>query len=233
MQIEAWEVQPNLMMARYYSSSLGRFMEVDPGGTIEPYRPQSWNKYAYAFNNPINHTDPDGRHPKVGAVLARYGHPLQPPSAQQVEAAAKTTSSAAGRVAKASFAAGLIAAGTLQLPEAGAAFVGAGTAGLIKAGADVVAALANDSKDNKAAVETDTKSALVSKGAEIALTKVGVPASVAEPLVEALSGVNDVCKEEADRKAASTSSNDSGPLVITTREADATPIITTKEEAKP
>jgi RHS repeat-associated protein len=49
-----------IMVARYYASSLGRFMAVDPGDDTALEDPQSWNKYAYVRNNPINHTDPKG-----------------------------------------------------------------------------------------------------------------------------------------------------------------------------
>jgi len=48
--------------ARYYSSSVGRFMSPDPdnaGATIDA--PQSWNAYSYVLNNPLNDIDPDGR----------------------------------------------------------------------------------------------------------------------------------------------------------------------------
>ncbi len=48
--------------ARYYASQTGRFTTVDPGhvnGDI--FDPQSWNAYAYARNNPLRYTDPDGR----------------------------------------------------------------------------------------------------------------------------------------------------------------------------
>ena len=48
------------MHARYYNASLGRFLEVDPLiGLLG--QPQSWNRYAYATDNPLNRTDPDGR----------------------------------------------------------------------------------------------------------------------------------------------------------------------------
>ena len=50
------------MLARYYSSSLGRFMEVDPSRNgVRPADPQSWNRYAYVRNNPLSAIDPDGQ----------------------------------------------------------------------------------------------------------------------------------------------------------------------------
>ena len=49
------------MVARYYSSSLGRFMAVDPASrSSSPLNPQTWNRYTYALNNPISYFDPDG-----------------------------------------------------------------------------------------------------------------------------------------------------------------------------
>jgi len=48
--------------ARYYASSMGRFMSPDPenfGANI--MNPQSWNMYSYAMNNPLINVDPDGR----------------------------------------------------------------------------------------------------------------------------------------------------------------------------
>ena len=45
--------------ARYYASSMGRFMSPDPmGGHYE--NPQTLNKYAYVINNPLTMTDPTG-----------------------------------------------------------------------------------------------------------------------------------------------------------------------------
>lgn len=48
------------MMARYYGPGLGRFLSPDPaiGATVNP---STWNRYAYAGNSPLQHTDPDGR----------------------------------------------------------------------------------------------------------------------------------------------------------------------------
>jgi RHS repeat-associated protein len=49
-------------LARYHSSAQGRFASVDPENYgAEPEDPQSWNGYAYARNNPVLYTDPDGR----------------------------------------------------------------------------------------------------------------------------------------------------------------------------
>jgi len=48
-------------LARYYSASLGRFNSVDP--LLDSGRasdPQSWDRYAYARNNPLRFVDPNG-----------------------------------------------------------------------------------------------------------------------------------------------------------------------------
>lgn len=45
--------------ARYYASTMGRFMSPDPlGGHLED--PQTLNKYSYVANNPLTRTDPTG-----------------------------------------------------------------------------------------------------------------------------------------------------------------------------
>jgi RHS repeat-associated protein len=48
-------------IARYNSSSLGRFMSPDPdnAGAIDD-DPQTWNAYSYVRNNPLRYTDRDG-----------------------------------------------------------------------------------------------------------------------------------------------------------------------------
>ncbi len=47
-------------MARFYISRFGRFCSADPVEG-EPDDPQSWNRYAYVRNDPVNLTDPDGQ----------------------------------------------------------------------------------------------------------------------------------------------------------------------------
>jgi RHS repeat-associated protein len=50
------------LLARYYSSTQGRFTSFDPEGAgARESDPQSWNGYAYAGGNPILFSDPDGR----------------------------------------------------------------------------------------------------------------------------------------------------------------------------
>lgn len=46
--------------ARWYDPQAGRFTGIDPVGFVES-SPQSFNRYAYANNNPYKYVDPDGR----------------------------------------------------------------------------------------------------------------------------------------------------------------------------
>jgi RHS repeat-associated protein len=62
------------MHARYYSPYFGKFLSLDPIDSARPSRPQSWNMYGYAINNPILYVDPDGEEAKVydgGIVIDR------------------------------------------------------------------------------------------------------------------------------------------------------------------
>ncbi len=50
---------------RYYNNVTGRFLTPDPylannGGRGNPYDPQSWNRYTYTRNDPVNRMDPAG-----------------------------------------------------------------------------------------------------------------------------------------------------------------------------
>lgn len=52
------------MHARYYRPAAARFLSVDPTWeSADMARPQSWNRYTYVMNNPLNMTDPDGKCP--------------------------------------------------------------------------------------------------------------------------------------------------------------------------
>jgi RHS repeat-associated protein len=46
--------------ARWYDPRIGRFLAIDPAG-FDPQDAQSFNRYAYANNNPYRYVDPDGR----------------------------------------------------------------------------------------------------------------------------------------------------------------------------
>jgi RHS repeat-associated protein len=61
LQTRSRDALYQIMVARYYSSSLGRFMAVDPIMLdTKMEKSQSWNKYAYVRNNPKRYTDPRG-----------------------------------------------------------------------------------------------------------------------------------------------------------------------------
>lgn len=47
------------MNARVYDPDIGRFLSPDPT-VSHAHNPQSFNRYAYAYNNPLNATDPTG-----------------------------------------------------------------------------------------------------------------------------------------------------------------------------
>ena len=50
-------------MARYYLPILARFFSPDPfAGSMNSADPQSFNRYAYVLNDPVNLVDPTGLH---------------------------------------------------------------------------------------------------------------------------------------------------------------------------
>lgn len=71
LKVVAGEPQANLMLARYYSAGLSRFLSVDPGKDTELENPQSWNKYAYTRNNPLRWKDPTGK-----KIEGKYGNDI-------------------------------------------------------------------------------------------------------------------------------------------------------------
>ncbi len=54
------------MQARYYDPVIGRFYSNDPIGFRDVH---SFNRYAYANNNPYKYIDPDGRLPVIPIVV--------------------------------------------------------------------------------------------------------------------------------------------------------------------
>ena len=52
------------MQARYYDPVIGRFYSNDPDGYVSRNPVHSFNRYAYASNNPFKFIDPDGREVK-------------------------------------------------------------------------------------------------------------------------------------------------------------------------
>ncbi len=56
------------MHARMCSPLTGRFLSTDPADSAKRSQPQSWNKYAYALNNPLRYVDPDGREERGGLL---------------------------------------------------------------------------------------------------------------------------------------------------------------------
>jgi hypothetical protein len=50
------------MNARYYLPEIGRFISPDTA-VPDLQNPQSFNRYAYSYNNPTRYIDPDGRTP--------------------------------------------------------------------------------------------------------------------------------------------------------------------------
>ncbi|MGQ0593543.1 MAG: RHS repeat-associated core domain-containing protein, partial [Gammaproteobacteria bacterium] len=58
--------------ARWYDPRIGRFLAIDPAG-FDPQNPQSFNRYAYANNNPYRYVDPDGRVPLLLPFIVGLG----------------------------------------------------------------------------------------------------------------------------------------------------------------
>src|SRR6185437_14289439 len=84
---------------RTYASSLGRWLTPDPSGlaAVDPNNPQSWNRYAYALNNPASAFDPLGLDTCPPEIQQRTGNticfsndpkPPQPPMDEDVGLAA-------------------------------------------------------------------------------------------------------------------------------------------------
>jgi hypothetical protein len=76
------------MKARYYSSTMGRFTGVDPSGkSIIPTNPQTWNRYAYCYNNPLALVDKNGKWPERthNEIIRRAFNALNPGKREQIQ----------------------------------------------------------------------------------------------------------------------------------------------------
>ncbi|MFC3115389.1 RHS repeat-associated core domain-containing protein [Cellvibrio fontiphilus] len=76
------------MQARYYDPVLGRFYGNDPVGYVAKNPVHSFNRYAYANNNPYKYIDPDGKNgviPRMSQMNALASSSQQTP--QSVRAA--------------------------------------------------------------------------------------------------------------------------------------------------
>lgn len=120
--------------ARYYRGNLGRFTTVDPAYVLQEnlLDPQRWNKYAYARDNPIRYTDPDGKvifdyqefkgYLSEAASFGQEGHGYLVPTVAGLAAAGSVANDAllvigvgeAFQAVRASFAAGAVARGGIE-----------------------------------------------------------------------------------------------------------------------
>jgi RHS repeat-associated protein len=62
----------NYFGARWYNSRVGRFLAMDPVG-VSQNNVQSFNRYAYANNNPYKYVDPDGRVAETALDIVSFG----------------------------------------------------------------------------------------------------------------------------------------------------------------
>ena len=64
---------------RYYSSIMGRFLTPDPdNNSSDSNDPQSWNRYAYVGNDPVNFNDPTGLCTVRDLILYNFWFPGDP-----------------------------------------------------------------------------------------------------------------------------------------------------------
>ncbi len=63
--------------ARFFSPTLGRFIQPD-SMIPNPVNPQSWNRYSYVMNRPVNFNDPSGHCPEEMAECRKILYDLLP-----------------------------------------------------------------------------------------------------------------------------------------------------------
>jgi RHS repeat-associated protein len=134
--------------ARHYSPLLGRFLSAD---TVIPGtgNPQAWNRYAYAFNNPLKYNDPSGHWPgwwnRINGGITQYMNDMTFGLFGKVHE--WTTGATLDQVADEDFQQGreygravAVAQGTVEAGVGGAAVLAGLTAGPLIVGGALVAA---------------------------------------------------------------------------------------------
>ena len=104
------------MQQRYYDAEIGRFLSPDPVGPEEDFI-KHFNRYVYAYNNPVRYTDPDGRCPSCIGAAVGVGLEIL---VQGAEIAAGSRNSFDGGRVLVSGLAGATGVGTAQLINRGA-----------------------------------------------------------------------------------------------------------------
>jgi RHS repeat-associated protein len=164
-----FETGLDYMLARYYGSSLARFLSTDPGDDTYLDAPQSLNKYCYVRNNPLNLIDPSGKTAREDFYpireyfaqnpAAAAGGLMPPDQEAAIEAAAHSVSATAEGVSQKGLAVTGLGIVSGNGPVAGAGAGLSAAAFIVTAAANGVAALVNTSTENVAAVATDVAEA--------------------------------------------------------------------------
>jgi RHS repeat-associated protein len=171
---KAFDASTNLsyMSARYYNPTLGRFISPDPVHFVED-NVHSFNRYAYANNNPMRFVDPDGKS-AVHAVAFGLGFAIDVAAQTAVGmAGGKSFGTALGEVSLQSAAlSGLAAAATGNVA---AGLAGKALDGSMKAGAAISQTAAASAVANGGASFVDSK--LDGENIGTAATKAGFSAA--------------------------------------------------------
>ena len=109
----------NYMQARYYDPNVGRFLSIDPVTFLDTGEPGYFNRYVYAFNNPITNFDPTGMSCESLGDGCTFG-PRNPETGEftfveQKQFSAETTEGIAFGGEKISEMAGTVGLGTTRL----------------------------------------------------------------------------------------------------------------------
>jgi len=119
------ETGNDYFMARYYSSSMGRFMSPDWSAKEEPVpyakldNPQSLNLYGYVGNNPLSRDDPDGHAFGLDDLVGTVGGALVGVGVEVVKDVATGPKITAGGVIAAGVGGAVLGEGVVNAPETG------------------------------------------------------------------------------------------------------------------